>query len=293
MQPNREFVGLPKAFWAHVRSLSQALGYTARGTGAIAVPTLPAVCEAMQALGLGFGHLVGPDGRPTSDGAKLLGYFQYRADILNNQVQHDLMDAAAAEAMYLRLSQQYSSSIAVTMNKQKGEKKKVAYLTAMVNLLIEAHAQGTEFNHDPRALTTVTRGGLPLRTLARRVDGAFPSVVNPVAIWEIKEYYHTTTFGSRVADGVYETLLDGMELEELREHEGIDVQHLLVVDAHYTWWDCGRSYLCRIIDMLHMGYVDEVIFGREIERRLPQLVQYWVQLARSRQGTHEPTRTRC
>jgi hypothetical protein len=39
-----------------------------------------------------------------------------------------------------------------------------------------------------------------------------PGTVNPIAIWEIKEYYYTTTFGSRVADGVYETLLDGMEL---------------------------------------------------------------------------------
>ena len=49
---------------------------------------------------------------------------------------------------------------------------------------------------------------MPLRTLARRVDGAFPSAVNPVAVWEIKEDYHTTTFGSRVADGVYETQID-------------------------------------------------------------------------------------
>lgn len=54
--------------------------------------------------------------------------------------------------------------------------------------------------------------GVPLWTLARRVEGAFPSPVNPVAVWEIKEYYYTTTFGSRVADGVYESLLDGMEL---------------------------------------------------------------------------------
>ena len=92
------------------------------------------------------------------------------------------------------------------------------------------------------------------------MDGAFPSAVNPVAVWEIKEYYYTTTFGSRVADGVYETLLDGMELEELREHEGIDVRHYLMVDAYFTWWECGRSYLCRIVDMLRMGYVDEVLF---------------------------------
>ncbi len=61
---------------------------------------------------------------------------------------------------------------------------------------------------------------------------------------------------SRVADGVYETLLDGMELEGLYEHEKVDILHYLIVDSHYTWWECGRSYLCRIIDNLvdHLNY---------------------------------------
>jgi hypothetical protein len=63
-----------------------------------------------------------------------------------------------------------------------------------------------------------------------------------------------------------------MELEELREHEGIDVRHHLMVDAHYTWWDCGRSYLCRMVDMLHMGYVDEVLFGYEVIEEMPRIV---------------------
>ena len=144
-------------------------------------------------------------------------------------------------------------------------------------MLIEAHAAGHPVNYDPRELTTVTAGGAPLRTLARRVDGAFPAVVNPIAIWEVKEYYYTTTFGSRVADGVYETLLDGMELEELRVSENVDVLHYLMLDARYTWWDCGRSYLCRIVDMLHMGYVDEVLVGREVIERLPQIVPLWIQ----------------
>jgi len=142
-------------------------------------------------------------------------------------------------------------------------------------MLVEANAGKTPCDYDPRQLTTVTTNGAPLRTLARRVDGAFPSVVNPTAIWEIKEYYYTTTFGSRVADGVYETLLDGMELEELHEHENIKVSHCLMIDAHYTWWDCGKSYLCRIIDMIHMGYVDEVLFGYEVVERLPTLVKEW------------------
>jgi len=44
-------------------------------------------------------------------------------------------------------------------------------------------------------------------------------------VWEIKDYYYTTTFGIRIAYGVYESLLDGMELEELREHERIDVKN--------------------------------------------------------------------
>src|SRR5665213_731232 len=146
-------------------------------------------------------------------------------------------------------------------------------------MLICSNIEGMACDYDPRALTTVTFDGAPLRTLARGVDGAFPKAVNPIAGWEIKEYYYTTTFGSRVADGVYETLLDGMELEELREHEGIDIKHYLMLDARYTWWDCGRSYLCRIIDMLHMGYVDEVLFGSEVIERLPSIVKEWVETA--------------
>ena len=166
-------------------------------------------------------------------------------------------------------------------NKQTGSKKAPAFLTCIVNMLIEANSEGLTCDFDPRGLITVTHKGIPLRTLARRVDGAFPTTVNPIAIWEIKEYYYTTTFGSRVADVVYETLLDGMELEELREHESVDVKHYLIIDAYYTWWDYGRSYLCRIIDMLHMGYIDEVLFGREVVERLPTLVKEWVNNAKT------------
>ncbi|MBI5388677.1 MAG: hypothetical protein HZA90_28785 [Verrucomicrobia bacterium] len=99
---------------------------------------------------------------------------------------------------------------------------------------------------------------------------------------EIQEYYHTTTFGSRVADGVYETLLDGMESEELRVNEGVHVWHYLILDDHFTWRECGRSHLCRVMDMLHMGFVDEVLFGRETVERPPKLVKAWMQTCRSR-----------
>jgi len=209
-------------------------------------------------------------------GALLSSYFLHRAQVLENFVQPRLMEKDKAKKEFARLRRQLSPGCPLPMNKQRGKKRAHAYLTGIVNMLVEAGTEGYQCDYDPRQLTTITRDGAPVRTLARRVDGAFPSSVNPVAIWEIKEYYYTTTFGSRVADGVYETLLDGMELEELAEHEKIDVKHYLMVDDHYTWWECGRSYLCRLIDMLHMGYVDEVLCGYEVIERLPNLVKEWV-----------------
>lgn len=285
MKPDSRFLNQPKHFWANVRSISQHAGYTARGTGQIRVPDLSVILESLEELGLSTGHVIDDAGKPTSLGATLVQYFNYRADVLNKFVEPRLMDARLAAAAFAKVQRTTKSTRVVTMNKQKGDKKKPAYLTAIVAMLIESNIGGLPCDYDPRELTTFTHLGAPLRTLARRVDGAFPSAKNPIAVWEIKEYYHTTTFGSRVADGVYETLLDGMELEELRQSEKVDCKHYLMIDAHYTWWDCGRSYLCRIIDMLHMGYVDEVLFGTEVLERMPALAREWVVLHKTREST--------
>lgn len=270
----------PKNFWANVRIISEKNGYTVRGKGQIKVPAADEVVSTLSKLGLGTSHICNQNGKLTPMGSLLIDYFKFRADKLNREVEPNLMDANAARDLFDRKRDELKPSCPLPMNKQKGTKKAHAYLTGLVNMIVEANAQGFGCNYDPGELTTVTRNDAPLRTLARRVDGCFPSTVNPVAVWEIKEYYYTTTFGSRVADGVYESLLDGMELEELRENEHIEVKHYLMVDAHYTWWSCGRSYLCRIFDMLHMGYVDEVLFGKEVVERLPALVGEWVRRAR-------------
>jgi hypothetical protein len=234
--------------------------------------------EAFAFLGLNVEKLVSA-GRVTELGIELQAYFEYRAEVLANYVRPRLMDAETAKNLFYELQAALQPKCPMPMNKQKGTMKAPAFLTGIVNMLIEKHALGYPCNFDPRELTTVTRDGEPIRTLARRVDGAFPGTVNPIAVWEIKEYYYTTTFGSRVADGVYETLLDGLELEELRDHEGIDVKHYLMIDSYYTWWHCGKSYLCRIIDMVHMGYVDEILFGSEVVDELPRIVDEWVKQA--------------
>jgi hypothetical protein len=282
VKPNRRYLRQPKHFWANVRTISQAVGYTTRGEDRIKVPKPSEIENALHRERLSSAHIIDPSGELSAFGRALLGYFSFRARTLNRYVEPRLMDAKQARAVFTRLKAELRPRCPLPMNKQKGQKRAPAYLTGIINMLVEANAKDLPCDYDPRKLTTVTRGAEPLRTLARRVDGAFPSAVNPVAVWEVKEYYYTTTFGSRVADGVYETLLDGLELEELREHEGIDVGHYLLVDAHYTWWECGRSYLCRILDMLHMGYVDEVLFGREVVERLPALVKQWVRWVRQR-----------
>lgn len=294
MQPDPRFVGLSKAFWANIRTISQEVGYTVRPkrqagvkgqAGPIKVPTLAEIQAVLAAIQLTSRHLIGEDGKATDLGHQVIGYFDYRADILNRVVEPLLMDAEHAQTLYEKLQGKGKTAAIVPMNKQSGEMKKPAYFTGIINMLIAAHIGRLPCNFNPQELTTVTRNREPFRTLARRIDGAFPGPVDPIAVWEIKEYYYTTTFGSRVADGVYETLLDGMELEEvdaaLRELAPLEarpshIQHLLMIDAHFTWWVKGRSYLCRIIDMLHMGYVDEVLFGKEVASRIPDIAKKWV-----------------
>lgn len=280
MKANEKFRDLDKTFWANVRTISEAGGYTDRKTKQVKVYTFDNMQKAMNKVDLSHHHIIADD-HPTEVGQRLKEYFEYRAMIINTYVEPRLMDASRAEQVFNELKEQYPSA-PIPMNKQRGNKRKPAYLTAMVNMIIAGHKGNYDCDYDPKRLTTITRNGAPLRTLARRVDGCFPSCTNPIAIWEIKEYYHTTTFGSRVADGVYESLLDGLELEELRQNEGVDVQHLFIVDAHYTWWTLGKSYICRMIDMLHMGYVDEVLFGYEIVERLPEIIENWVTLLENR-----------
>lgn len=238
------------------------------------IPTIQQVKDTFEQEGLDYSKLIIAD-KWTDFGKTMIGYFRHRRKVLNEQVKLNLMDAKSAKTLFQKLKKELKPKCPLPMNKQKGKKKDVAFFTGIINMLIEANSNGNPCNYDPMELTAITVNGFPVRTLSRRVDGAFPAVINPVAIWEIKEYYYTTTFGSRVADGVYETLLDGFELKEAEENINKKVKHYLMVDDYFTWWKLGRSYLCRIVDMLHMGFIDEALFGKEVVNRLPALVKEW------------------
>jgi hypothetical protein len=274
MQANPIYLSKDRKFWAQVKLVSQLAGYTDRKTKTIKKFTFSEIQTALRGDGIST-EWMGTLQNPSQEAKDLISYSEYRSDVLTNEVQHNLMNLEQAKALFYSLKNQHSPTCPIPMNKQSGAMKDFNFFTGIVNILIDENTNRSGCNFDPRSLTVITKNNEPLRTLSRRVDGAFPNTVNPKAIWEIKEYYYTTTFGSRVADGVYETLLDGLELQELFDNEQIDVKHYLFVDAYKTWWQDGRSYLCRMIDMINMGLVDEVIFGKEALTRIPEIVKSW------------------
>jgi len=279
MKANNKFENLDLEFWANIKLLNQRLGYTIRKTkgnseGGFVVPNMEDIKKVFLKEGLSTKRLIEND-KLTDFGQLVVDYMEFRGDILTNEVEPNLMNKDQAKKLFYEMKKANKPQCPLPMNKQKKEKRDYSFLTGLVNMIVEKNKGELDCDYDPKELTAITKDGLPVRTLSRRVDGAFPSVIDPKAIWEIKEYYYTTTFGSRVADGVYETQLDGWELWETKENTGIEVKHYLFVDDHFTWWIKGRSYLCRLIDSIHMGLVTEVIFGKEVVIRLPEIVKNW------------------
>lgn len=275
MLAHPSFLRLDKVFWAYVRLISQTIGYTEPQTRQVRIYSLEEMLQALRQNQLNIEPLTVSD-NPSPFAQQLMEYFEYRAKALNEFVAPRLMNVERARAVFYEHKEKLQPSCPLPMNKQKGDKRDFNYLAGLVNMIIEQELQTLPCDYNPKQLTFFSRRESLLRSFARHVDGCFPSCHNPVAIWEVKEYYYTTTFGSRIADGIYETWLDGFELQELRDHEGIHIQHLLITDAYETWWMMGRSYLCRLLDILHMGYVDEILFGYEVVERLPLVVQSWL-----------------
>lgn len=268
MKANSKFINLGNDFWGYIRLLSDKLHYSKKinGTSQILAHSKCEIEEYLKTNNIS----ITPQ---TLD--LVVEYFKYRKDVLENYVELQLMDVEESQQRYNRLKQEFVSKYGSPhspepLNKQKGKKRNVAFFTCQINLLTEEAIDSfNKKNHsnitcdyDPRGLTFITDENRNLRdTFTRRFDGAIPSIDNPVSVWEIKEYYYTTTFGSRISDGVYETQLDGFEMKNV---EGPRPYHNFLIDSHRTWWTMGKSYLCRIIDALNMGLVDEVVFGKEI-----------------------------
>lgn len=273
MQAFSEFRQMDPSFWALVKYISETLGYTDKRTRSIRSYSDEAISTLL------LQNSIKATDQTVS---RLRTYFDMRANLLNNHVQYQLMDAESARVEFEKLQKVHIDNdyiCKLPMNKQKGDMRHVNYYTAIINILAEQVIRNSSkydgslgFNDDPRGLAFVlNENDVLVGASSRRFDGAYPDIVNPKAVWEIKEYYYTTTFGSRVADGVYETQLDGYEFRDIDQNYDKKVYHIFFTDAYKTWWIDGKSYLCRIIDFLNAGLVDEVIIGREVLTRWPEL----------------------
>ncbi|WP_379822912.1 hypothetical protein [Lacticaseibacillus paracasei] len=280
MQANPIFKNKGNDFWAYVRFISEYGGYSRRlgkgqdySEGKVLAHSKKEIKDYLESNNLKYTETILD---------LVTDYLKYRAEVLNNFVEPNLMMAPEAEKIYMELKQKLWSDYAIdyspAFNKQKANKKKPAYFTGIIDYitkitLMQLTGQDKyEFNPLKLVYTTNSEGYLTT-TLSRRFDGAYPSLINPRIIWEIKEYYYTTTFGSRIADGVYETQLDGFEINQIEKKYSSPIYHVFFADAHLTWWRDGKSYLCRLVDALNMGLVDELIFGKEVIDRWPVVLK--------------------
>lgn len=259
MKADPRFANQNQEFWALVKLASERMGYSERRTKA-----LPATgmrrhsAAAIQGLADANGWDVS-----SATVAQAALYIAYRADTLEKLVKPALMNKTQAARACRRLQKSRDSWTGAYLpnNKQGAEEKN--FLSSMVSMIAVRELAGREFVANPTALVSVSDGGRLVHALPRQMDGAYPSLADPVAVWEVKEYYGTTTFGSRVSDGVYETRLDGLEIAKVKA-EGHMIRNYLMVDDYFTWWEKGRSYLCRIVDMLNEGLINGAFFGRQV-----------------------------
>lgn len=123
MKPNLRFLAQNETFWANVRTISQQAGYTVRGQAMVKVPALEEMAAALRSVQLQTTHLIDKKGRPTALGRKLLEYYDYRADVLNNFVEPRLMDAQRAQSLFNELKPKCWKQCPLPLNKQKGKMK--------------------------------------------------------------------------------------------------------------------------------------------------------------------------
>lgn len=256
MRPHETFANIP-SFSAIVRAITIDLGYSSDGR--VVVPDKADILKSLSRNDFGHG---------TELVTSLVEYFRIRAHDVETEMIAHMMSVEEAAYHFNELRARYNPKCPLPHNSQQDREPR--YLTGIINILLETCLSECDFN--PQRCVSFRRKGLILGTLSRRVDGAYPSCINPIAFWEVKEFYANKTFGSRCASALYDTLLDGEELRALKS-SGVKSKHYLFLDAMPL--PAGISYLCRLYDALHTGMVDGIFCGRQVLRLVPELAREW------------------
>lgn len=201
---------------------------------------------------------------------RLSDYLAYRATEAERLEQHLLRTEEEAVHDLASLSdveiQRYG-----TRSADHHQSSKVLVATVDAITRFECGRAGVTFDTNPQSRAVVIDEA-EIWVSPRRLDGAIPSLFNPAAVWEIKEYWGVTGGGSKMSDAIYECQLVGQELRAFEDLYGPNVRHYVFLDGK-AQWASRRSDLRRAIDLLSMGLVDELIVGREVLIEWPRAVR--------------------
>ena len=127
MRAFSEFRHVPPPFWAMVKYISETLGYTIRGQGLVRTYSIDEIDRLVSQNGITVD-------RDTIVTAK--SYFDRRADLLNNFVSCNLMDADTAGEAFFHLYPLHQNNhflCKLPMNKQKGAMKQAAFFRTCIH----------------------------------------------------------------------------------------------------------------------------------------------------------------
>lgn len=159
-------------------------------------------------------------------------------------------------------------STTATQSKDHHQASKALVATVSAIAVDECAKRSIPIDKNPQA-RCVWCNSRGLHVTARNLDGAIPSTVNPVIIWEIKEYWGKTSGGSKMSDAVYECNLVGRELRDFEQQSGVAVLHAVFVDGKEQW-SSRKSDLKRFIDLENQGLIDRLFIGTDVETKWRQ-----------------------
>ncbi|MGC5342937.1 DUF7687 domain-containing protein [Streptomyces sp. DT171] len=174
-----------------------------------------------------------------------------------------------AKADYATVSDQVLQSYGV---KLKGYHKSSKALVNTVDAIVyrECRKTGVSVDTNPQSRAALVSDE-HIWVSPRRLDGAIPDLLNPVAIWEIKEYWGKTNGGSKMSDAIYELHLVGLELRMFEDEFNVHVNHYAIIDGK-DQWNSRKSDLRRAVDLLYSGILDELVVGGEVLTEWPRIV---------------------
>jgi plasmid stabilization system protein ParE len=207
---------------------------------------------------------------------RLAEYTQFRVDA----AEELLARARTEEEALADFAQLSPEAVARYGTRSSDHHQSSKVMVATIEFLTRAICleKGLRVDVNPQKRATIVSGD-HIWVSPRRLDGAMPSLFNPVGLWEIKEYWGGTAGGSKMSDAIYECQLVGQELRTFEDRYGHRVLHYAILDG-VRQWAKRKSDLRRAVDLLCGGLLDELLVGSEVLAEWPRIISEMTDLVR-------------